>query len=49
MFYKGTHYFAERVDNIALFSWDIGKLAGTAAMAFAVQINSAAATKCNKN
>ncbi|KRX10480.1 hypothetical protein PPERSA_08782 [Pseudocohnilembus persalinus] len=41
--------FAHDVSDITLFSWDIGKLAGTGAMAFAVHINTASGVKCNKN
>lgn len=45
----GNHDFFHNVSDITLFSWDIGKLAGTAAMAFAVHINTASGVKCNKN
>lgn len=31
-----------------MFSWDIGALAGTAALAFALHVNSAATLKSNK-
>lgn len=36
--------------NLTLFEWNLnlGKLAGTGAMAFAVHINSASAVKCNR-
>jgi len=48
LFYKGAAHFGSAVSDMTLFSWDMGGLAGTAAMAFAVHINSASALKCNK-
>lgn len=36
MFYKGFDHFTSGIKDITLFSADVGELAGTAAMAFAV-------------
>jgi hypothetical protein len=33
---------------ITLFSWDIGSLAGVAALAFTVHVNSASVIRCNR-
>lgn len=48
MFIHGVDNWSHNVSNIEIFTMNMGGLAGTGAMAFAVHINSASAAKCNK-
>jgi hypothetical protein len=36
-------------DDLALFTWDFGDLAGTASLAYTIHLNTTAVIKCNKN
>ena len=44
-----TPEFKAAIKKQNMFSWDIGTLAGTAALAYAVHVNSATTLKSNKN
>ena len=37
------------MEKLNVFSWKVGNLAGTAALAFTVHVNSAPVLKCNYN